>query len=475
VTLTLVANRKSDASDISTFTYTLDGAGMRRTMAIAGSAYTSASVVYDYDGAYQLTKETRTGGSAYTKEYWYDTAGNRTKSALGGTPTQYYYDNTSRMTKYGTVAVGWNDRGDVTSIGSHGYSWDYSDRLTKFDKSGGTSDDATYGYIGDTWKRYKRVQGTTTEYYVYDGDNVIGSYASDGTLNGRYITPGLDANLAETRSGSAYYYMADGLGSVRNLVDASETVQNTYDYYGFGDSLGATQGVTNPYRFTGREYEAGSVLDMHYYRNRYYLPGLGIFMSRDAAWADEARGWGYVRNSPTASVDAFGLFGCKPVGARRKCHGEGVKKLNVGDNPEQIGKPLLDAIDDLMELIEAMDKVGELTGDGPSSPVGNPTVRPDLDKLRDKLEDLAKSRVRNSPYYVLWVHICWEQCTKGCIWNSWKRKCKWVQVPSNQNLVEGSGNASEALPGAWNADFANGEDIARSIRKTVVEACRGAN
>ena len=92
-------------------------------MAIAGSAYTSASVVYDYDNAYQLTKETRTGGSAYAKEYWYDTAGNRTKTVLGGTPTQYYHDDMSRMTKYGTTAVQWDKRGNITKIGNDAYYW----------------------------------------------------------------------------------------------------------------------------------------------------------------------------------------------------------------------------------------------------------------------------------------------------------------------------------------------------------------
>ncbi|MCD6404587.1 MAG: hypothetical protein J7M19_02030 [Planctomycetes bacterium] len=33
--------------------------------------------------------------------------------------------------------------------------------------------------------------------------------------------------------------MADGLGSVRNLIDANEVTQNTYDYYAFGKELGS--------------------------------------------------------------------------------------------------------------------------------------------------------------------------------------------------------------------------------------------
>ncbi len=137
---------------------------------------------------------------------------------------------------------------------------------------------------------------------------MVGAYGSDGSLNARYLTPGLDSNLAETRSGSTYYYMADGLGSVRNVVDASETVQDTYDYYAFGNTLTASPAnVTNPYRYTGREYESGSVLDTYYYRNRYYVSQLGIFMSRDAEWADLRRGWTYVRNLPVAFFDPWGF------------------------------------------------------------------------------------------------------------------------------------------------------------------------
>ncbi len=41
-------------------------------------------------------------------------------------------------------------------------------------------------------------------------------------------------------------------------MDASETVQDTYDYYAFGNTLTASpSNVTNPYRYTGREFESG--------------------------------------------------------------------------------------------------------------------------------------------------------------------------------------------------------------------------
>jgi len=62
---------------------------------------------------------------------------------------------------------------------------------------------------------------------------------------------------------------------------------------------------------------------MHYYRNRYYMPGNGIFTSRDAMWADIHRGWGYVGNSPTMYVDPYGLVGIGDIWDwLKRCFGE---------------------------------------------------------------------------------------------------------------------------------------------------------
>ena len=143
-------------------------------------------------------------------------------------------------------------------------------------------------------------------YYIYDGDNVVGFYDENGNLESRYVTPGLDENLSMTRGQDTYYYMRDGLGSVRNVVGASETVENIYDYRAFGLMITEIEGVECPCRFTAREREPGGLSQAHFYRNRYYMPGVGLFMSRDAMWADVHMGWGYVANSPTFYVDPYG-------------------------------------------------------------------------------------------------------------------------------------------------------------------------
>ncbi len=101
----------------------------------------AASVAYDYDGAYQLTKETRTGGLAYTQSFSYDVDGHRTKAVLGGTTTNYQYNQMGQLTKYGTNAVTWDCYGNITGIWNDHYYWDHSDRLTKFDRYEGTAND----------------------------------------------------------------------------------------------------------------------------------------------------------------------------------------------------------------------------------------------------------------------------------------------------------------------------------------------
>ncbi len=66
-------------------------------------------------------------------------------------------------------------------------------------------------------------------------------------------------------------------------------------------------GSCAPYRFPVREYEPGGLSQAHFYRNRYYMPWTGIFMSRDALEEDWHRSWQYVRNQPVMLADPYGL------------------------------------------------------------------------------------------------------------------------------------------------------------------------
>ena len=307
--VTSLTNSKSDSTVISRFNYVFNEDGVVTKCDISGSAYTSASLVYDYDDAYQLTKETRTGGSSYTLAFTYDARGNRLTKVLDAATTGYAYDYFDRMTKYDTTEIGWDYWGNITSVGSHSYSWDESDHLTKFDHATDNTRDTEYYYLPGSWQRYKRVQDGETEYFIYNGDNVVMVYDGNGAVVDRYTYGGLDGALSMMHDGTSYYYNDDALGSARNVTDADEDTENTYGYYAFGDTLsGATsENVYNVRRFTGRDYEPGGILDIHYMRHRYYIAQLGIFAGRDIMGADYFRGWGYASNNPLMFTDPYGL------------------------------------------------------------------------------------------------------------------------------------------------------------------------
>jgi RHS repeat-associated protein len=99
-------------------------------------------------------------------------------------------------------------------------------------------------------------------------------------------------------------YLTDALGSVLELRDAAQaqTVAYTYDPYG---KTGASAASSNTLKYTGREQDLG---DLYYYRNRYYKPSLGRFISEDPiGLAGGENIYAYVGNNPVNLTDPLGL------------------------------------------------------------------------------------------------------------------------------------------------------------------------
>ncbi|MEI2672159.1 MAG: RHS repeat-associated core domain-containing protein [Marmoricola sp.] len=63
------------------------------------------------------------------------------------------------------------------------------------------------------------------------------------------------------------------------MTDVNGNVVATYRYDPWGNVISSTGTLTNPLRFTSREYDAESGL--YFYRARYYDPQAGRFISRD--------------------------------------------------------------------------------------------------------------------------------------------------------------------------------------------------
>lgn len=148
---------------------------------------------------------------------------------------------------------------------------------------------------------------TTTNNYLFDGDNVIEELDSGGNGFARYWHGGgIDEPLAETRSGMTGYYHQDALASVTSLSSTAGTLANTYIYDAFGTLTSSTGGLTNPFQYTGRDYDPETGL--RYYRARYYEPTTGRFLSEDpVGFKGGLDFYSYVLNEPTKLVDPSGL------------------------------------------------------------------------------------------------------------------------------------------------------------------------
>ena len=229
--LTSLVARDSQQATINSFTYTPDGMGNRASMTDLAGQHS-----YTYDDTYQLTQATHP--NMPTEQFGYDAVGNRTAS---GQPTP--------------------------TLSTALFAYDFENRLTDVSYS-----DMVIHYKYDPFGRRieKNVDGTVTK-YVYDGPNLVTEYDGDWNIQGKYLfTLDIDDPLMVQQGENAYYYHKDGLGSVVNLTDSSQSITKGYTYKSFGDIYSETGSVVQPFTFTGREYDPESGL--YYYRARYYDP-----------------------------------------------------------------------------------------------------------------------------------------------------------------------------------------------------------
>jgi RHS repeat-associated protein len=146
----------------------------------------------------------------------------------------------------------------------------------------------SYKYDGLGRRIEKNVDGKITR-YVYDNEDIILELDAQNSILATYIHgPGIDEPLMMERDGKIYYFIPDALGSIRALVDTNGFIRQMYEYSSFGvirilDEEGApipiNEAITNPYTFTGREFDPETGL--YYYRARYYDPSIGRFLQED--------------------------------------------------------------------------------------------------------------------------------------------------------------------------------------------------
>jgi RHS repeat-associated protein len=84
----------------------------------------------------------------------------------------------------------------------------------------------------------------------------VGSETSGGSTTYYRRDSGGGLHSERLPSGSAYYYVFDGLGSVRAVTDSSGTAQDTYSYEPYGATASSTAPVANPWQFASGYHDS---------------------------------------------------------------------------------------------------------------------------------------------------------------------------------------------------------------------------
>lgn len=275
---------------IDSLAYTLDNVGNRMS-----KTQNSTIVDYTYDDIYRLTNVSPTGTTQQPENYTYDAVGNRTTSGNEQFPqtnetVQYSYDDENRLTGV-QITLG-------SLVKQLTFAYDpFGRRIKKTIMSDTIGTDCT---APNTCPR--------TTNYVYDDQNIIMEYDQSGNITAKYTHgPGIDEPLAVQQGTAIYYYHADGLGSITALTNTSGTIVQTYTYDSFGN-MTSTGSISQPYTYTGREYD--SETGMYFYRARYYDPKVGRFVTKDPIGFDggDYTLYVYVSNNPINKKDPTGLF-----------------------------------------------------------------------------------------------------------------------------------------------------------------------
>jgi len=262
--------------------------------------------------------------------YAYDPVGNRLTKTEGALVTPYTYDASNRLLLAGPVTYTYDPNGNLLSetdpaSGTKLYTHDFENRLStatiphpKKDKTKlKAKDTATltfqYDGFGRRFSRKLTTKNTTTETRFYhDGFDVLFETDGSGTLTRLYVHGG---RIDEILSSGSSTYLSDGLGSTRSLTDTTGQTTASYVYDVFGSLRSETGTGENNYLFTGRDLDRD--LGIYYYRNRWYDPSVGRFVTKDPIGV---RGginrYIYADNNPVNYTDPYGYLKL-PAGVQR--------------------------------------------------------------------------------------------------------------------------------------------------------------
>jgi RHS repeat-associated protein len=212
----------------------------------------------------------------------------------------YTVNGLNQATNVGPKSLGYDSRGNLTSVGSDTYSYAAENRL-KTGPGGATLQYDPLGRLSSISKN-----GATAQ-FLYDGTDLVAEFDGLGALQRRFVHgPGADEPVLwyeGNAQADRRYVFHDERGSVVALSNGGlQTIAiNTYDEYG-------VPGTNNLGRFSYTGQIWLPEIGLYYYKARMYAPKLGRFMQTDPTYlVDGVNMYAYVMNDPVNFADPNGL------------------------------------------------------------------------------------------------------------------------------------------------------------------------
>ncbi|PWE08635.1 hypothetical protein DD630_18515 [Streptomyces sp. BSE7F] len=294
-------------------TFDLDEAGREKTASLPGGI--TRTTGYDATGVIKSIAYAQGTKAIGDLTYERDVRalqsgliGSLAKIALPAAESGTQFGKDNRITAYEGRTFTYDADGQLTNDGIRTYTWNARGELTGLAKAGTIS---SFGYdpLGG---RISKTIGGTTRQFLTDGTNPLVEQDGAGGTTATVATSGLDEFLTRTEGGTTQVYLTDALGTVVGLANTDGTVATTYSYDPNGTPTASGTASSNAYTFTGREDDGTGLL---HYRNRYYDPETGRFISQDPiGQAGGTNLYQYALASPTTYTDPSGnnpmIAGC---------------------------------------------------------------------------------------------------------------------------------------------------------------------
>lgn len=303
---TAITHKATSGAIIESFAYQYDSVGNKLT-----NTDIQGTHVYQYDSINQLTQALHplTDAEVYT----YDKTGNRITETRGTSTLNYTTIAGNRIQSRNGETFTYDGNGNIVtrtdSSGTTTYAYDAENRLIQAILSNGIIAQYKYDPLGRRIEKDVTVSGTTTpKKYLYDGANLLYEYDVNNNVTNSYTQSlAIDDPIALQSNGQTYYYLKDALGTINGIADTNGNIVQSYMYDAYGNIQTQAGSISQPFTFTGREYD--TEIGLYFYRTRMYDARIGRFLQKDSLSfsGGDMNLMRYVQNNPVNNIDPLGL------------------------------------------------------------------------------------------------------------------------------------------------------------------------